>query len=249
MNEIPRDVVTANAYLADALADLYAVFSAYPVPTQLHASPLRDTAKILAHLISAPLKELSANALGRFASHAITTVGDVDDYKHFLPRIIHLAVVGAEGEPGLDPTLIAEKLLYANWPGWPEAERVTIIAVVEAAWARLRFFHPDERDAEDWLCATALLGLSVVPKLTVWLDDQAPGSAAQFAQFVARMRDLREPEDFWSGVPEGVRQSIIVFLCDPDVETRLRGAGVAAANSDIWLFEEALKAILHLKHT
>ena len=38
-------------------------------------------------LTSAPLKELTGEEIGPYSGYAITTVGDADDYRHFLPRI------------------------------------------------------------------------------------------------------------------------------------------------------------------
>src|SRR5437870_2848184 len=110
MPDVPKDITAANAALADALAELYATFAIYSAPRRLHASPLRNAANILRDLRSAPLKSLPPVAIGPFAMYSMTTVGDVGDYKHFLPRIIHLGIIGGQGEPALEATAIAAKL-------------------------------------------------------------------------------------------------------------------------------------------
>ncbi len=70
--------------------DCYDAFAPYPPPRSLHA--LRDPVAILATLTSAPLRELTGEQIGPYAGWAMTTVGDVTDYKHFLPRILEQAV-------------------------------------------------------------------------------------------------------------------------------------------------------------
>jgi hypothetical protein len=247
MPDVPRDIASANAALADALAGLYAAFAIYPAPRKLHASRLRDAANILKDLKSTPLKSLPAVAVGPFAMYSMTTVGDVEDYKHFLPRIIHLGIIGSHGEPGLEASAIAAKLEYGGWSSWRDEERSAIVKAYEAAWARLRFFHPDDRDAEDWLTGMAMLGIEVVTRLNVWSDDDVPASMAQFAQFIARMRDLNNPEEFSVELAAGVRRAMVDFICGGRAAAALRRAASRAAASDLWLFKDAEKAIAFLR--
>lgn len=249
MPDVPKDIAHANAALADALAELYAAFAIYPAPRKLHVSPLRNAASILRDLKSAPLKLLRAVAIGPFATYAMTTVGDVADYKHFLPRIIHLGIVGGQGEPGLEATAIAEKLDDGDWLGWRKQERSAIVKAYEAAWARLRFFHPEDRDAEDWLTGMAMLGIEIITKLNVWSDDDAPASMAQFAQFIARMHDLNNPEEFPMEIAPDIRQAMLDFICGGKAAAALRRAVASADPSDVWLFKDAEKAVALLRRS
>lgn len=244
MNDQAELVVRANRDLSEALAALYAAFAGYPPPEDLEASPLRDAEAILAHLRSAPLKQLSAASLGRYASCALTNVGDVAEYKHFLPRIVHLAVVGGEGEPGLDACCIASKLNYGVWLGWPDRERFAIVRAFSAAWARLRFFHPDERDAEEWLCASAILGLDVVPKLAAWLKDTSVESMLQLADFIIGTGALYVPDGYWESVPPEIRSEIVGWLRGDDVLKGLRDMETKVPEGDRWRFDLARHAIV-----
>ena len=85
--------------LTKALTALYAAFAGYPAPATMDTSPLHDPNEILGQLASAPLAELTASALSPDASRAMSIVGDMADYKHFLPRIIHLAITTMVGRP------------------------------------------------------------------------------------------------------------------------------------------------------
>ncbi|WP_125460966.1 hypothetical protein [Rhizobium sp. CIAT894] len=115
----------AKRDLADSLAILYPAFQEYPFPSSLDASPLRDAEKILTALKSAPLRELDAAELGNYAASAITTVGSTDDFRHFLPRILHCAVLNASAY-GFEPPIIASKLLLCDWRQWPVAKQTAV---------------------------------------------------------------------------------------------------------------------------
>lgn len=74
------------------LDDTYKVFARYRRPLVLHASPLRDAEKLLKRLTSKSLRSLKVANVQEYASAALTTVGSVENYKHFLPRLLDLAV-------------------------------------------------------------------------------------------------------------------------------------------------------------
>ena len=59
----------------------------------MEASPLRDAREILMVLSAVPLRELTGEQVGPYSGWAMTTVGNERDYRHFLPRILELAVV------------------------------------------------------------------------------------------------------------------------------------------------------------
>ncbi|CAN5712051.1 hypothetical protein BH09MYX1_BH09MYX1_02400 [soil metagenome] len=108
-----------------ALSELYRVFARYPL-SKIAGCPCcvtngdRDALDVVA------LRELSGKQLGTFAWKAMTTFGDVDDYRHFLPRICELAVQ-PQSELGFDVELIGRKLSYGGWREWPEEESAAIL--------------------------------------------------------------------------------------------------------------------------
>ena len=76
--------------LQSAIERLYKVFSAHPCPVYtdpcLHCHTVEDDAK----LRTRPLRQLSAGELNDYVSDALLVWGGVDDFKHFLPRILEL---------------------------------------------------------------------------------------------------------------------------------------------------------------
>lgn len=74
--------------------------------------------------------DATAEQLHRYAFKAMTTWGDVDDFKWFLPRLLELA-----GE--LDFDLVLGKVAYAHWTEWPARERDAVRAFLLAEWHAL----------------------------------------------------------------------------------------------------------------
>jgi len=131
----------------------------------------------------------------------MTTVGDVDDFRHFLPRIFELLVDGAlTGE--IDPEIVLGKLTYGGWFNWPEPEQAAIRAYLGILWQRGRC----TAEAQSWLCAIARAEPDVLPYLDAWAHDPSPAAQAALAAF------LEDPgsklEGFWEDAAEQWRQVI-----------------------------------------
>ena len=114
--------------LAAALQQAYQVFANLPRPAHLEAAPHRDGDRMLSSLTAAPLRELTGEQIGPYAGCAITTVGSERDYRHFLPRILELAV---EGEV---PVVTAGGTLHpAGVHDRPDAEGAVAVALQHIA--------------------------------------------------------------------------------------------------------------------
>lgn len=129
--------------LVAAIEECYQAFAACPRPTSLGASPLRDGKEVLAKLSAAPLRQLTGEQLGPYASWALTTVGDGDDYRHFLPRIFELSVDNPVWL-GAEPPVMADKLNRAEWRSWPTKQRNAARSFFHAAFDYVLRTHPDE---------------------------------------------------------------------------------------------------------
>ncbi|WP_353777023.1 hypothetical protein [Winogradskyella sp. 3972H.M.0a.05] len=105
----------------DTINNLYKVFSPYTVIGDLsdRSCPCCIDRLDRKALFSKPLRELSEDDLGFYMRKAITTLGSVNDYKHFLPRILELVALSSEVK---DDFIDFEKLNYGNWLSWKEEE-------------------------------------------------------------------------------------------------------------------------------
>lgn len=127
--------------LSASVEQLYDVFSKYRRPARSHGSPFSGiTEQDMARLYSKPLRDLAAENLSMYARHAMTTWGDVAEYKHYLPRLYELLVV----RPGwTDTGLLVGQLATAEWSRWSDTERDAVIAFLHELWAWSLTIDPD----------------------------------------------------------------------------------------------------------
>jgi hypothetical protein len=113
------------------IQNLYDAFSSYPLRRGMEGCPccVRESDKRL--LYSKPLRELSYDELSHYYLKAMTTWGDVNDFKHFVPRFFELL---ATGTTLLDAFIIFDQLEYGGWDGWSLAEREAVKSFIIAWW-------------------------------------------------------------------------------------------------------------------
>ncbi len=116
--------------LKESIDNLYTVFTAYTIECELRARSCECCVsdQEIKLLLSKPLKELCANDLNYFMASAITTFGKVEDYKHFLPRILELMVDNLDV---VDDFLTYEKLNYSKWLNWNTEEIIALKSFFE----------------------------------------------------------------------------------------------------------------------
>jgi hypothetical protein len=230
------------------LAFAYSVFAPVTRPRSLAGSPVRNVDKILRDITAAPLRQLTSEQLGEFATAAITTVGEAEHYRHFLPRILELAFGGGL-DMGFEGWVIAGKLEMAGWRNWSRDERDAVEGVFRAAFRRaIEMDTVEERRASDWLCGLCRLGLDPAPSLAAWRASPTVNAALQLADFV----DMTEVKDgvvvdaIWEEVDEAARRAVATWVQSEETRAQLLAA-VDAATSEgpasgegPWLIELAL---------
>jgi hypothetical protein len=194
-----------------ALDEAYNVFSIYPKPKRLEGSPLKDVDGIFRKITSEPLRKLGADKLSHFALSSIWTVGDVDDFRHFLPRILELeATEGAL----IDIESIAKKLKEI-WSDWPAPERMVIERVLLAAFEYRLQRSPHELGAWEWLEGIDRLGASADQALSILFNANSTDAVMHWAAFIDRNAthlmtkgDFKEPL-FSPKTHQAIRQWIL----------------------------------------
>ncbi|MER8863739.1 hypothetical protein NKI19_08450 [Mesorhizobium sp. M0751] len=177
-------------------------------------------------------------------------MGDVEDYKHFLPRILEQAIRQPEWM-GTDPPIIAVRLKMANWLDWPSSERAAIRTLFVEAWTQSVQEHPDDVDAEVWTCGAAILNLDVPTMLEKWLAEPSLNAAMQLAEFLAAHAASMFEDDineraYWSYVDETTLHLVRRWLLSDPVLRLLLTARSKIAATDQWLIGEALKRLVSL---
>lgn len=80
------------------------------------------------------LRHLEGDDLSRYAFKAMTTWGDTDDFKHYLPRIFELL---STTDFIVDTFVVLGKLDYGKWTTWATEEQKVIKDFLLAWWTDL----------------------------------------------------------------------------------------------------------------
>ncbi len=117
-----------------AIQTLYETFSIYPLKSTMEGCPccVSNTDKEKIH--SEQLRNLDEDDLSRYAFKAMTTWGDKNDFKHYLPRIFELL---ATTDFIVDTFVVLGKLEYGKWQEWEETEKTSITQFLLAWWTDL----------------------------------------------------------------------------------------------------------------
>lgn len=240
----------AEANLRDAIEHSYMVFAGMPRPRNLETSPLRSGDEILRALTSVPLRELGGEQIGPYSGWAITTVGNDRDYRHFLPRIVELAVT----EPawlGTEPPVMASRLKMAAWRAWPADQQSAVLRLFHAALDAMIERHPDEwpSEAAEWFCGIASLGEPVLPPFERWRSSTSANSALNMARFIiSESKYLRQHGEvrgfFWEEVNEDARREVAKLLLEERTIIFVQSAAERVSEEDRFYHLDAAVAEL-----
>ncbi len=209
-----NDIRDGSSGRCEAVERLYEAFGRYPsrpdMPTCEHCMPRKE----IEHFCAKPLRALGASELYQYAWHAIGTVGEVVDFKHFLPRIFE-TMLWHDG--GIDVEILTGKLVGAHWQNWAERERAAVSAFLAAWWRHVLGHYPSEQEPESCLCAIALAEGSIERFLDEWRGREDAAAVQHLAETLSRnygylMRDERLGRPWWEERPaemERLRQWLI----------------------------------------
>jgi len=191
--------------------------------------------------------------IGPYAGYALTTVGDVVDYKHFLPRILEHAVDGPAWM-GTEPAIIAKRLERGEWLGWQRSEQEIIREVFTEAWRQSIDEHPDDAEAMDWLYGIAIGDMNLAMAIQVWDKAPSANSVLQLSSFIVTSADsLCEPEPekrgYWTYVSEANIAFLRSWIFREATGRRLEASRLRVAANDIWQVDSALRDWNNLKLT
>ncbi|WNZ55671.1 hypothetical protein QT397_22940 [Microbulbifer sp. MKSA007] len=183
--------------LQAAIENAYDTFARYPRSAHVSGCPCCISEEDHKALNSAPLGELTSSDLERYTNKAMTTWGGVEDFKHFLPRILEL--IATDTPLTSYSEIIAGKLVYADWNMWLEPERRAVTLFLNAWWQSERW---DAGNVETCLATLACAGCDISKELREWWEDDSPDSRQCIIEFLASQVDVltqgESPSPFWS---------------------------------------------------
>jgi len=132
--------------LQTAIENLYMVFGKYTTEGMHYCDCGCINPEDVKKLNSKPLRALEEDDLVRYQGSALYTWGDIEHYKHYLPRILELYSRKREfALMSLDE--IFNKLKYANWMEWVDNEVKAIKDYILQDW--IEFVNQDEAEISE----------------------------------------------------------------------------------------------------
>lgn len=194
-----------KAQIRNVVEEIYRQFAA-PTPVAIEGCPCCVATRGVDVLLTTSLRDLTGQALWRYVSGVFYTVGSVQDFRYFLPRILEIAI--DDPENSIDAEIVLGKVGLAKWQSWSQGEQDAIKGFVEV-WFDRALGHDLLASVEGtvgWetegiLCGAARAGFPLAP----WLARLREPVAAPV------LADLKErfPNDlsgFWQDAPAGLKE-------------------------------------------
>ena len=188
--------------LQKSIEGLYHTFAVKQAPASIDRCPHCMNEQEAKDLLRQDLASIPEAELWSYAFDVFYTVGAVEDFRYFLPRILEL--VSQHAETDLDPEMVLCKLTYADWLNWPAEEQAAIERFLKAAfWALLngpadQNPHEDGNLIDSWLCGLSRSGLSISAFLEIL---EYPRNQTQKKQLLAFVQDddeyFSDKETWW----------------------------------------------------
>ena len=194
--------MTFPTLLGNAIEDLYAAFSKYPLPDDTCPCPCCHSTDVNALLHAAPLRQLQWQHLAGYSTEALMVWGDSDCFKHFLPRIFELVLTDGRNSP--DPERVFGILSYGEWRTWPPAEQHAVEVFLRAVWDSVLKEPPLDRymGIESWICAISRSEDDLTPYLRQWEMDESHPACLALSGFLLKSAITRSKKqgrnEFWA---------------------------------------------------
>jgi len=188
-----------TSQLKASVDKLYTVFSEYEGNLNMQGSPIYANLEIWnKKLFSKPLRDLNATDLCRFTGKAMTTWGNVNDFKHFLPRIFELT---AQLDTPYEIWVAFEKLEYGGWHSWEDVEKEIVLQYMISLWDSLLKDGSEEAQGffQDYFSAIAYFYPSFNDLLLIWEKDTSKTAIFHLANFIFQQRENIFDKGFLEG--------------------------------------------------
>lgn len=198
--------------LDNAIDELYAAFSRVPKPQHIDGCECCADEDDLRRLLSFPVREIPPDVLSPYAASALLTVGSVEDYLFFIPRILHVHVIDGSFWP--DPAITGRAISQTNPGDWPEPRRNALISFFGNVVRHS--LDPDRHhQIDDWLCTIANTGLPT----STYLSDISQSQDAVLAYFnenAAQLPQRKLSNSFWE-LPNSGHDEIVDWFYSTNI--------------------------------
>ena len=190
----------ADDSIQHAIDAVYSAFSHICRPQRIpgceHCLPAEE-AEIL---IASNQSSLSADQISSYAADVFLTVGSVEDFQYYLPRILELSVNDQFFWP--NPEVALGKLGLAKWSEWPDSLSNPVRQLLNVQFERvIQGGDPDKID--EWLCGIGRCQPDIQPYLA---RIETLASPEALVGFILKNLDVfkngKPANSFWDDAPE-----------------------------------------------
>lgn len=200
--------------LQQAIEDTYDAFREVPRPATVDGCPCCIGRKGINVLLSKPLRDLSPDDLTHYAASAFLTVGAVEDFLYFLPRILDILASKRDWWP--DPEVVTRAIQTAGFHSWPDCRRQVLSRFLDEVVLDLLATDGSGFELDSWICALARLHDDLVP----FLARIAANKERLIEWYEVNSQSLvdgRLANGFWDEAPEGTKQ-VVEWLRSPETQ-------------------------------
>ena len=167
-----------------SITNLYDTFSKYHGNPNMTGSPLYgDLNEWNKTLFSKPLRILTGEDLSRFAGKVISTWGDTNDLKHFLPRLFELTALL---DTPYDIWILYQKLQDSIYQTWDTEEQNAINEFTIAMWDNLLYDNSEKAEwvFDDYFAALAYFHPNFNDLTALWISNDSFSSIKHLTNYI-----------------------------------------------------------------
>jgi len=188
-----------TSQLQAAIEDVYRAFGDIRRPAKVDGCPCCIDKNNVPILLSKPLRALSPDDLSHYAGSVFLTVGDLDDFLYFLPRILEILATDSGWWP--DPEVVSRALHTAGFHSWPSHRREAVSKYFDAVTTELLEKEGAGYEIDSWICAFGRLHVDLTPFLR-----RIAAEKSRLKEFYAvNSSDLQNQKlsnGFWDDAPQ-----------------------------------------------
>jgi hypothetical protein len=197
-----------NAQLHKAIENVYGAFKDVPKPKFVDGCPCCIDEKDISILLTKPLRELSPSDLTHYAASVFLTVGSVEDFYYFLPRILEILALESGWWP--DPEVVARALHNSGFHTWPSIRLEAVSRYFDAVIATLLDKEQTGLEIDSWICAFGRLQIDLNPFLR-----KIAANRSRLVEFYEvnsnQLIDGKLSNSFWDDAPKEHNQVVEWF--------------------------------------
>jgi hypothetical protein len=204
--------------LQQAIVGVYGAFRDVPRPVSVDGCPCCIDRKGISILLSKPLPDLSPDDLTHYATSAFLTVGAVEDYLYFLPRILEILATTHNWWP--NPEVVTRAIHTAGFHSWPDSRRNALTRYFEEVVGDLLSTEGSGAEIDSWICALGRLHVGLAPFLA-----RIAANRPRLIEFYERnsqpLIDGRLANGFWDDAPEE-RKQVLEWFRSPETRKMIQ---------------------------